>query len=245
MNQPGFDWSQSAFHWPPVYEEPELFEDIRNLIHSVLIVSRGVYAVGEDLLVEFGKIIGGKVKQGVMWIQNITGEFQPRRYYVSETKPETKTETETTEDKHTQPVHFETGIFQYNWNGKPIRIGHEESDQLIEAYEKLNIDIVRVILDKHQLVNFRFMKKRYLQLQKQFHPDQQNGNTLQSTEINVSFEKIKRLMTINGEPEQLDFISHVLLFFRPKPSNNDSLAYMFLFAVGATTTSLVILTKKK
>ena len=270
--------------------EPAFFEDIRNFVDAVRNVSLGLYILTREGLIELGKVIGGGVKRGVMYIQNINGDVQPRVYlvpqfsnppsmethmnisanttpmnittqsepiYIAEEKfqdeypkyfePEDfKSSFGSTQESNPKPTHFEDdNYFQYDWKGKSIRIGNVEADELIEAYERLQIDIVRVILDKHQLVDWNFVKKRYRRLQKQFHPDK-GGETFESAAINLAFEKIKNIMTPNGESDQMDLISRVLLYHEPKTKDNSG-AYLFLFSVGATTTliSFFVLKYKK
>lgn len=303
-NKNNIDWNKARFHWPPVYEEPAFFEDIRNFVDTVRNVSFGLYLLTREGLIELGKVIGGGVKRGVMYIQNINGDVQPRVYLVpqfsnppsiethmnisasnttpmnislpqsSNTTPinittqsepiyieeenvqdeypkyfepeDFKSSFGSTQESNPKPTHFEDdNYFQYDWKGKSIRIGNVEADELIEAYEILQIDIVRVILDKHQLVDWNFVKKRYRRLQKQFHPDK-GGETFESAAINIAFEKIKNIMTPNGESDQMDLISRVLLYHEPKAKDNSG-AYLFLFSVGATTTliSFFVLKYKK
>ena len=250
--------------------EPAFFEDIRNFVDAVRNVSLGLYILTREGLIELGKVIGGEVKRGVMYIQNINGDVQPRVYlvpqfsnppsmeshmnisanttpmnittqsepiYIEEEKfqdeypkyfePEDfKSSFGSAQESNPKPTHFEDDTyFQYDWKGKSIRIGNVEADELIEAYERLQIDIVRVILDKHQLVDWNFVKKRYRRLQKQFHPDK-GGETFESAAINLAFEKIKNIMTPNGESDQMDLISRVLLYHEPKTKDNSG-AYLF------------------
>ena len=270
--------------------EPAFFEDIRNFVDAVRNVSLGLYVLTREGLIELGKVIGGGVKRGVMYIQNINGDVQPRVYLVPQfsnppsmeshmnisantTPMNINTQSEpiyieeenfqyeypkyfepedfkssfgSAQESNPKPTHFEDdNYFQYDWKGKSIRIGNVEADELIEAYERLQIDIVRVILDKHQLVDWNFVKKRYRRLQKQFHPDK-GGETFESAAINLAFEKIKNIMTPNGESDQMDLISRVLLYHEPKTKDNSG-AYLFLFSVGATTTliSFFVLKYKK
>lgn len=270
--------------------EPAFFEDIRNFVDAVRNVSLGLYILTREGLIELGKVIGGEVKRGVMYIQNINGDVQPRVYLVPQfsnppsmeshmnisantTPMNITTQSEpiyieeenfqdeypkyfepedfkssfgSAQESNPKPTHFEDDTyFQYDWKGKSIRIGNVEADELIEAYERLQIDIVRVILDKHQLVDWNFVKKRYRRLQKQFHPDK-GGETFESAAINLAFEKIKNIMTPNGESDQMDLISRVLLYHEPKTKDNSG-AYLFLFSVGATTTliSFFVLKYKK
>ena len=270
--------------------EPAFFEDIRNFVDAVRNVSLGLYILTREGLIELGKVIGGGVKRGVMYIQNINGDVQPRVYLVPQfsnppsmeshmnisantTPMNITTQSEpiyieeenfqdeypkyfepedfkssfgSAQESNPKPTHFEDDTyFQYDWKGKSIRIGNVEADELIEAYERLQIDIVRVILDKHQLVDWNFVKKRYRRLQKQFHPDK-GGETFESAAINLAFEKIKNIMTPNGESDQMDLISRVLLYHEPKTKDNSG-AYLFLFSVGATTTliSFFVLKYKK
>lgn len=270
--------------------EPAFFEDIRNFVDAVRNVSLGLYILTREGLIELGKVIGGEVKRGVMYIQNINGDVQPRVYLVPQFSNPPSMETHmnisanttpmnittqsepiyieeenfqdeypkyfepedfkssfgSTQESNPKPTHFEDdNYFQYDWKGKSIRIGNVEADELIEAYERLQIDIVRVILDKHQLVDWNFVKKRYRRLQKQFHPDK-GGETFESAAINLAFEKIKNIMTPNGESDQMDLISRVLLYHEPKTKDNSG-AYLFLFSVGATTTliSFFVLKYKK
>jgi hypothetical protein len=107
----------------------------------------------------------------------------------------------------------------------PHRIGHPETDGLIQAYEILNVDIVKVIVEKKQLVDFGFIKKRYKKLQLQYHPDISKGSSEQSANLNVSYEKIKKLMA--NSDAQSDMLKRILLFYSETKSNVS--AYFLLF----------------
>ena len=163
-------------------------------------------------------------------------------------------------------THFSEPSDEYGWDGKTkTRIGHGQIDELIEAYEHLYVDIVKVILDKQQLVDFPFIKRRYKKLQILFHPDKSTGSHEKSVEINLANEKVKDLY--HDSQIQFEMIVRILSHFgktkmggasytgdssssssdsssSPGTSYNLGASYTLLFVVAAAATGIIVSMKK-
>jgi hypothetical protein len=240
------------------------FSQVKQWISTAGIVTKRVFNGLHVFTIEFGKILASGIKRGVIWIQTVTENaelFTPFEYIV-QTEPSTTTippepfheippetprkkleeEQESSKPKAISassargPTHFSDNDFEYNWEtgNEQVRTNNPQIDELIEAYETLHINIVKVILEKRQLVDFKFITKRYKKLQKIVHPDKKGGTVLESTQLNLAFEKIKTLMAQGNENIQMDFISHFIIENHSKQSSTTSIAYIMLFGVGAT-----------
>jgi hypothetical protein len=73
-----------------------------------------------------------------------------------------------------------------------MRTGNQAVDEYIYGFAVLRIDIVRMILEDHALPDEKFVHKRYLNVQKEVHPDR-GGTNEESKDVNVARGFLEKL----------------------------------------------------
>ena len=85
---------------------------------------------------------------------------------------------------------FQEDQFAYNLGDRePHLTNNDAVNAWILDFAKLNIDIFHLIRAEHTLPDEVFLKKRYLQVAKQVHPDK-GGTTTRTIEVNHAYQML-------------------------------------------------------
>lgn len=148
---------------------------------------------------------------------------------------------------------YQESNFPYNLNGAKIKeTGNSEVDLWIKDFALLNIDIYEMIKKEHTLPDATFLKKRYLLIQKQVHPDRSKGtptgSTQLSTEVNVAKETLDRLY--EDPIQQITLFQTVFSVIQKEPTpivattnhpHQSTAPYIILYLVGAGIGTILVL----
>jgi len=133
--------------------------------------------------------------------------------------------------------------------------GDQEVDGWIQDFERLNINIGKMIRTEHTLPDQKFLKKRYLKVLKEIHPDKPMGSNMDAIELNGAREVLERLYE---RPNEQIHLFHTILdaaleetknhaefaALNPVTEKNSTSSYVVLWLVGAGLGMVYVLREK-
>jgi hypothetical protein len=123
--------------------------------------------------------------------------------------------------------------FPYYAKGSPpdLTPNFHDTNEVIMAYWRLHVDVIRMVLNDHQLPDPYLMKRIYYELIKQTHPDR-GGTNQEAIQLNLAYEIVKQVIK---DPEtQIETLRRITIHYtqdrgRTTPTLTSPYISLFLF----------------